>query len=178
MCQAATFAASIDQSSRLGWGYTRLPPHSTARSLYSLYHVSYHSQLLAVSDGTIGFIPSRAAESRSPTAPSPRPRSESCARGAGGQTARGPRVRETPSWPRSWANLSLLSLCSHRNARASVHLLGQPDTLLAPACRRRGAKTKGRAAPRAGVARVRGQPEQPGDVFHRLVQRRNPNRRA
>jgi hypothetical protein len=28
-------------------------------------------------------------------------------------------VRKTPSWPRSWANLSLLSLYSHWNARAN-----------------------------------------------------------
>jgi hypothetical protein len=27
-------------------------------------------------------------------------------------------VRETPRWPGSWANCSLLSLYSHRNARA------------------------------------------------------------
>jgi hypothetical protein len=31
----------------------------------------------------------------------------------------------------SWANFSLLSLCSHRNARAGLHLLGRPNTLLA-----------------------------------------------
>jgi hypothetical protein len=42
-------------------------------------------------------------------------------------------VRTTPSWPRSWANSSLPSLCSHRNAWASLRLLGQPDTFLAPA---------------------------------------------
>ena len=38
---------------------------------------------------------------------------------------------ETPSWPRSWANFSLLQLYSHRNAWANLQLLGQPDTLLA-----------------------------------------------
>jgi hypothetical protein len=40
-------------------------------------------------------------------------------------------VRKTPSWPRSWANFSLLWLNAHRNARAKFRLLGQPDTLLA-----------------------------------------------
>jgi hypothetical protein len=38
-------------------------------------------------------------------------------------------VRKTPSWPRSWVNFSLLSLYSHRNAWANLHLLGQPVTL-------------------------------------------------
>ena len=33
-------------------------------------------------------------------------------------------VRKSPSWPRSWANFSLLQLCSHRNAWANLHLLG------------------------------------------------------
>ena len=42
-------------------------------------------------------------------------------------------VRETPSWPRSWANFSLLPLYSHRNAWANLHLLGQPNTFLAAA---------------------------------------------
>ena len=40
-------------------------------------------------------------------------------------------VRKIPSWPRSWANFSLLSLHSHWNARANPHILGQPNTLLA-----------------------------------------------
>jgi hypothetical protein len=44
------------------------------------------------------------------------------------------KVRKMPSWPRSWANFSLLSLYSHRNAWASLHLLGQPNTF--PARRR------------------------------------------
>ena len=42
------------------------------------------------------------------------------------------RVRETPSWPRSWATFGLLWLCSHRNARASLRLSGRPETLLVP----------------------------------------------
>jgi hypothetical protein len=33
-------------------------------------------------------------------------------------------VRKTPSWPRSWANFSRLSLYSHRNAWANLDLLG------------------------------------------------------
>ena len=42
-------------------------------------------------------------------------------------------MRETPSWPRSWANFSLPSLYSHRNAWANLDLLGQPNTFPAPA---------------------------------------------
>ena len=45
----------------------------------------------------------------------------------------GIQVRKTPSWPRSWANFNPLSLYSHRNAWASLHLLGQTNTFLAPA---------------------------------------------
>jgi Ca2+-binding EF-hand superfamily protein len=41
-----------------------------------------------------------------------------------------PQVRKTPSWPRSWANFSLLQLYSHRNAWANLHLLGQPNTFV------------------------------------------------
>ena len=37
-------------------------------------------------------------------------------------------VRNKPSWSRSWANSSLLELFSHRNAAASLGLLGQPNT--------------------------------------------------
>ena len=37
-------------------------------------------------------------------------------------------VRKAPSWPRSWANFSLLQLYFHRNAWANLHLLGRPDT--------------------------------------------------
>ena len=45
-------------------------------------------------------------------------------------------VRETPSWPRSWAKFSPLSLYSHRNARANCsYLSGQPNTFLAPGTR-------------------------------------------
>jgi hypothetical protein len=40
-------------------------------------------------------------------------------------------VRKTPSWPRSWANLSLLQLYSHRNAWANPHRLGQLYTFVA-----------------------------------------------
>ena len=38
----------------------------------------------------------------------------------------GTQVRRTPCRPRSWANLSRSELYSHRNARADLHLLGQP----------------------------------------------------
>jgi hypothetical protein len=40
-------------------------------------------------------------------------------------------VKKTPSWPRSWANFSLLYLYFHRNAWANLDLLGQSDTFLA-----------------------------------------------
>jgi hypothetical protein len=40
-------------------------------------------------------------------------------------------VRKTPSWPRSWANCSLLWLYSHRNAWANLHLLSQLNNFLA-----------------------------------------------
>ena len=36
----------------------------------------------------------------------------------------GGQVRKTPSWPRSWANFSLLLLHSHRNTWTNLHLLG------------------------------------------------------
>ena len=38
-------------------------------------------------------------------------------------------VRKPPSWPRSWADLSLLSLHTRRNVWANLHLLGRPDAL-------------------------------------------------
>ena len=42
------------------------------------------------------------------------------------------KVRQAPSWPSSWANVSLLfgprSPFSHRSTWANLHLLGQPDT--------------------------------------------------
>ena len=41
-----------------------------------------------------------------------------------------PRVRRTPSWPRSWANFSLLQLYSNTNAWDNLHRLGRPNTLL------------------------------------------------
>ena len=52
-------------------------------------------------------------------------------REAGAPLATARRVRNTPSWPRSWASSCLLSLCSHRNAWANWHLLGQPNAVLA-----------------------------------------------
>jgi hypothetical protein len=51
---------------------------------------------------------------------------------AKGSTAySGSKVRKTPSWARSWANFSPLSLYPHRNAWGNLHLFGQPNTLLA-----------------------------------------------
>jgi hypothetical protein len=43
----------------------------------------------------------------------------------------GLQVRQTPSWPRSWANFSHLQLYYHRHAWANLHLLDQPNNLLA-----------------------------------------------
>jgi hypothetical protein len=37
------------------------------------------------------------------------------------------RATSGPSWPRSWGNFSLVSLCSHRNVWANLHILGQPN---------------------------------------------------
>jgi hypothetical protein len=51
-------------------------------------------------------------------------------------------VRKTPSWPRSWANFSPLSLCSHRNGRANLHILGQPNTFLAAGAEAGGARAE------------------------------------
>ena len=41
------------------------------------------------------------------------------------------KVRETPRWPRSWADFSPLWLSSHINAWANLRLLDQPNTFLA-----------------------------------------------
>jgi hypothetical protein len=41
-----------------------------------------------------------------------------------------PSVRKPPSWPRSWANFSLLWLYSHRSAWANLHILGEPNNSL------------------------------------------------
>ena len=41
------------------------------------------------------------------------------------KTAARLQVRQTLSWPRSWANFSLLELYPHGNAWATSHLLGQ-----------------------------------------------------
>jgi hypothetical protein len=53
-------------------------------------------------------------------------------------------VRKPPSWPRSWAGFSLLQLYFHRNAWANLHLLGQPNALLA---RRPSAPTRSTRSP-------------------------------
>ena len=46
-------------------------------------------------------------------------------------------VNKTPSWPRSWANSSLLQLYSHRNAWANLHPQAQPNTFHATEAVRR-----------------------------------------
>jgi hypothetical protein len=68
-------------------------------------------------------------------------------------------VRKIPSWPRSWANFSLLWLYFYRNAWANLHILGQPNTFLAGGlgCGRPAARGGRRAAGRrAGAAPVHG----------------------
>jgi hypothetical protein len=45
-------------------------------------------------------------------------------------------VRRTPSWPKSWANFSLLQLYSYLNVWANLRPLGQPDTFIAADRRR------------------------------------------
>jgi hypothetical protein len=72
-------------------------------------------------------------------------------------TARGARhrVRKTPSWPISWANFSFSWLYSHRNAWANLHILSQPNTLLATGRgrrRRRDRARGGRAVREKGLA--------------------------
>ena len=59
-------------------------------------------------------------------------------------------VRKAPSWPRSWADFSLSWLYSHRNAWASLRLLGHPDAFHAASagCARR------RSPPRATPPRA------------------------
>jgi hypothetical protein len=74
-------------------------------------------------------------------------------------------VRKTPSWPRSWANFSLLQLYSCRNAWANLHLLGQPHPFLAasgrgrwrraPRTARRGMASRCRPRPVSSSARTR-----------------------
>jgi hypothetical protein len=65
-------------------------------------------------------------------------------------------VRKTSSWPRNWANFSLLQLYSYRNAWAKSRLVGHPNASLAAAHREgagghvlRGARGRG-AVCRAG----------------------------
>ena len=67
--------------------------------------------------GALGFLTSKGLRARGP--------------GAGVYGLLDQQVRKTPSWPRSWANYSLLQLYSHRNAWANLHLMGQPNTFLA-----------------------------------------------
>jgi hypothetical protein len=52
-----------------------------------------------------------------------------------GYAGKNTQVRKTPSWPISWAKFSRLWLYSYWNARANLHLLSQPNTLLAAALR-------------------------------------------
>jgi len=65
------------------------------------------------------------------------------------------KVRKTPSWPRSWANVVLLELYSHWYPQTNLHLLGQPNTFLAqglvqgPACTARPQGAEGQAKGRS-----------------------------
>jgi hypothetical protein len=49
---------------------------------------------------------------------------QALAKACDAEEAAAAKVRKTPSWPRSWANFSLLALYSPRNAWANLHLLG------------------------------------------------------
>jgi hypothetical protein len=65
-------------------------------------------------------------------------------------------VSKPPGRPRSWFNSSILQLCSHRDARASLRILGQPETFLAPVRPAALQCTRGRDLPH-GAAHRRGQ---------------------
>ena len=64
-------------------------------------------------------------------------------------------VRKAPSWPKSWANLSLSQPHSHRNEWANLYLLGQPDafpfSFEGPAALPEGVAAAGRAQDLARV---------------------------
>jgi hypothetical protein len=60
------------------------------------------------------------------------------------------RVTKPPSWLRSWANLGLLSLHSHRNAWADLHMLGAG--LTPPPAR---SATRSRSSPTRAARRPR-----------------------
>jgi uncharacterized protein (DUF608 family) len=65
-------------------------------------------------------------------------------------------VRKMRSWPRSWANFSLLQLYSHRRKTwANLHRLGQPDTFVAPDGECAPARATGADDVRPGLAAAR-----------------------
>ena len=72
----------------------------------------------------------------------------------------GSEVRKMPSWPRSWANFSLLQLYSHINSCANLHCLGQPNTFLG------GGAARARAEAGDGARRL------PRDAAHAAAGRR------
>ena len=57
-------------------------------------------------------------------------------------------VRQPPSWPRSWANFSLLQLYHHRNAWANLYFLGHVNTFLCCSRGCRGLRRSACGAPR------------------------------
>jgi hypothetical protein len=67
--------------------------------------------------------------------------------GAAPSLAHRVKARKTPSRPSSWANSSRFKLHSRRNAWANLHILGQPNTLLA--------RGQGLGAPHALRVRLR-----------------------
>ena len=109
------------------------------------------AEMMAVAAATVPEGEARAARARSHTAPvrvSEREREHAAVARARAQT----QVRKTPSWPRSWANSSRLQLYSHMNAWANLHLLGQPNTILAA---RRWPRRRHRSGVRPSVHRPR-----------------------
>jgi hypothetical protein len=111
------------------------------------------AEMMAVAAATVPEGEARAARARSHTAPvrvseREREREHAAVARARAQT----QVRKTPSWPRSWANSSRLQLYSHMNAWANLHLLGQPNTILAA---RRWPRRHHRSGARPSVHRPR-----------------------
>ena len=95
--------------------YIMLPGERPAAALGSFFLASVASFALDRASGMVAYTWSTLPPTGDPLGP----------------RWRAGKVRKTPSWPRSWANFSLLSLYSHRNAWTNLHLLGQPDTFLA-----------------------------------------------
>ena len=85
------------------------------------------------------------------------------------------KVRKTPSWPRSWANFSLIELRSHRNARADLTPPSPQSTGAMSEVMRKHmpARLRGTIAARAEADR---RPREPTEISRPIfVQAREPN---